>query len=259
VNNSPKFSVIIPSFNKKRFIRITLDSIFRQNYPNLEVIIQDGGSTDGTVAILKEFKSKYPDMIKFETKKDAGQLGAILEGIKKASGDIVTFINADDKYLGNIFSTISNVYKKNDDALWYAGQGIVINEKENEIVKSVSFYKNVLLAINSYNLLLATNYLIQPAVFINKKAYKKYGPFTGTKDFVTEYDLWLKLGREKMPYVIREPVAAFRIEPSTTTKRLSDRLLKEDYKIVQKYTNSTLLLFIHNLNNLGRKFVGKFV
>ena len=73
----PKFSIVIPSYNKVRFIGQTLDSIVDQKYLNLEVIIQDGGSTDGTLEIIEEFARKYPNIIKYESKKDKGQLDAI--------------------------------------------------------------------------------------------------------------------------------------------------------------------------------------
>jgi glycosyltransferase involved in cell wall biosynthesis len=92
---SPKISVVMPSFNKASYIEKTLDSIFDQKYPNLEVVIQDGGSTDGTLEIISGFIQKYPKLIRLESKKDKGQLDAVnTKG--SAGGEIFTFINADD-------------------------------------------------------------------------------------------------------------------------------------------------------------------
>lgn len=257
--NLPKISIIIPSYNKEKFIGSTLESIFNQSYPNLEVIVQDGGSTDGTVEIIKKYAKMFPGELSYVSKKDNGQLDAILKGLKKANGDLITFINADDEYTQNSLFTFSQKFIEHPKALLFAGKGIVINEKGDEIAKPVTMYKNFLFGFNKYSMLLTTNYLIQPGVFINHQAYKKYGPFTGTTNFVMEYDLWLKLGKVKMPVLINQTVTRFRIEPTTKTKRLFNDLLLEDQKIVKKYTNNKLILFIHWLNNIGRVLVGRFV
>jgi glycosyltransferase involved in cell wall biosynthesis len=253
----PKISVVIPSYNKAVFIEKTLESIFIQEYKNLEVIIQDGGSTDRTVEIIKRFSKKYP--IIWESKKDKGQLDAVNIGLKRATGDILTFINADDCYVSGAFTSISNAYTKNYAALWFAGRGIVIDKNGKEIAKSVTLYKNLLLSLNSRFHLLATNYLMQPSVFFTRPAYKKYGPFTGTSDFITEYDFWLKLGKISMPVVINKNISKFRIESGTKTKTMSKKLLLQDWKIVNKYTKNPILLALHKLNNLGRILVEKFV
>jgi glycosyltransferase involved in cell wall biosynthesis len=253
----PKISIVIPSYNKASFIGKTLESIFVQKYKNPEVIIQDGGSTDGTVEIIKNFAKRYP--IIWESKRDKGQLDAINVGLKKATGEILTFINADDCYVLGAFAAISDAYVKNSNALWFAGRGIVINESGHEIAQIVTWYKNLLLSLNSRFHLLVTNYLMQPSVFFTRLAYKKYGPFTGTLDFITEYDFWLKLGKISMPVVLNKNISKFRIEPNTKTKRMSNKLLLQDWEIVNKYTKSPIVLMLHKLNNLGRILVEKFV
>lgn len=256
---TPKISIVIPSYNKARFIGKTLDSILEQKYPNIEVIIQDGGSTDGTLNIINDYKLKYPKIIKIESKKDGGQLNAVNKGFDKSSGDILAFINADDCYAKITFNEIANLYNKNPGTLWFAGRGIVVNENDSEIAKLVTVYKNFLLAHSNYSSLLANNYLVQPSVFINSVAYKKYGPFIGTPDFIMEYDLWLRLGKISMPAITKKVLSRFRIEPSTKTKRMFKKLLNEDWKIVNNYTKNPILLFIHWLNNFGRLVVGRFV
>ncbi len=253
---NPLISVVIPSFNKVKYIGQTLESIVNQKYSNLEVIIQDGGSTDGTLGIIQECAQKYPKVIKFESRKDKGQLDAINTGLGKATGDILTYINADDVYLSGALSEISKMYISNSSALWFAGRGKVINSNGREIAKIVTCYKNFLLSLNSKIYLLITNYLMQPSVFVTKKAWEKFGPFTGTSDFVTEYDLWLKITSHKMPVVTDKYLSGFRVEPSTITKTMTEKLLSEDEKVVKKYTGNIIILFLHMLHNYGRRFVG---
>lgn len=249
----PKITVVIPSYNKVKYIKKTLDSIFDQKYPNLEVIVQDGGSTDGTLQIIKKYN------VKLESKKDGGQLDAIKKGMNKATGDILSFINADDYYEEDAFKLISELYLNNPNALWFAGQGRVVNEDNVEIAKAFSLYKNRLLSLNMNFYLQVTNYLMQPSVFFTKKAYKNYGPFTGTSKFVMEYDFWLRLARVQMPIVINKVVSNFRIEKDTKTKVMFNEILDEDEKIIRKYTNNSLILLLHSLHNNGRKIVGRFV
>jgi len=255
----PKISIVIPSYNKVKYIKKTLDSIFDQKYGNLEVIIQDGGSTDGSLEVIKDYFNKYSNIIKLESKVDNGQLEAINKGFKKATGDLVAYINADDVYENDSFMIVANYYKENPNTLWFAGRGRVIDENGNEIVRLTTIYKNVFLKLNNFKLLLITNYLMQPSVFLTRRAVKKYVIFTGTKDFVMEYEKWLKIGKDKMPVVISKYLSKFRLEPNTKTKRLFREILKKDEEIVKKYTKSKFVLTLHKFNSLGRIIIGNII
>jgi len=256
----PQISIVIPSYNKFTYLKATLESIVAQKYPNLEIIIQDGGSTDGSVEIINNYAKKYPSIIKWESKKDNGQMDAINKGMKKAKGNLLMYINADDIYLKGAFRKVADAYIKNKDILWFAGRGIVINDKGKENTSlvykyGVKLYKDILLLLNRYSLLLTVNYLMQPSIFITKKAYEKFGPFTGIREFVMEYEIWLKIGKYQMPYIINKNISAFRITETNITSTQSSNLLGEDWKIVEKYTKNPLILFLHKVNNWGRNLI----
>ncbi len=248
----PKISIVIPSYNKVKYIRETLDSIVSQNYPKLEVIIQDGGSTDGTVDIIKEFAKRYPKEISWVSKKDKGQVDAINEGLKRTGGDIVTYINADDVYEGGALLAVGEYIRKNPNTLWLAGKGKVINTEGKEISKWVTCYKNFLLTANRYSLLLIVNYLMQPSVFVSRSAYEKYGPFSGIGRVVMEYDLWLKLGKTEMPKILSDRLSSFRLTAGGVSTTQYKSVLKRDLEIVRKYTANQILLLLHRFHNLGR-------
>src|SRR5881398_410088 len=91
--NVPKISVVTPSLNSIHTIQETIESVLNQNYPNLEHIVIDGGSTDGTVEILK----KYPHLI-WISEKDEGHYHAMNKGVERATGEVVAILNADDRY-----------------------------------------------------------------------------------------------------------------------------------------------------------------
>lgn len=256
---SPKISIVIPSFNKAKYIERTIESIFLQHYPNFEIIIMDGGSTDGTLKIIEKFAKEYPQIISYQSKKDKGQWDAINKGFRIAKGKILSYVNADDEYLPGAFSEIERMYRTNIDALWFAGRGRVIDKESLRIAKWLTFYKNLLLTINNQSLLLIVNYLMQPSIFITKKTWKRFGPFIGYKNFVLEYDLWLKISKIKMPVTTTKYLSSFRIEPDTISASSSESLLEQDEKILEKYTGSSLIKFLHKLHNVGRLLAVKIV
>lgn len=248
----PKISIVVPSFNKVDFVEETLKSIVNQKYPRLEVIVQDGGSTDGTLEILKKYARKYPKIFNLESKKDKGQLDAINKGLSKATGEIVSFINADDIYEKGALRKVAEAYLKNPEALWFAGKGRVIDKKGKEIAKIATWYKSFLLSLNKKYFILVLNYLMQPSVFLTRKAYQKYGPFTGTKTAVMEYDLWLKLFQVQKPVVIPFFLSSFRLYPGSISTSKIKEMMKEDEKIVKKYTRNPLIILFHRIHNLAR-------
>ena len=107
----PKLSIIIPNYNYGNYIEETILSVINQNYPNTELIIIDGGSTDDSIEIIKKYNKHINYWI---SEKDNGQADAINRGLKVATGDYVAFMNSDDTYLDNAFVNIFNNKKSVD-------------------------------------------------------------------------------------------------------------------------------------------------
>lgn len=253
----PKISIVIPSYNKGKYIQMTLDSIMSQKYPDLEVIIQDGGSTDGTLEIIKKYAKRYPKVIKWVSKKDKGQVDAINIALKKTTGDILSFINADDTYENGALLLIGEYFRDNAGTMWLAGKGKMVDNNGKEISKLATIYKNFLLKINRFTPLLVVNYLMQPSVFINRDAYYKYGSFIGKEGIVMEYDMWLKMGRDKMPTVIDKNISNFRLTSDSFSTTKFKTVLTADMEIARKYTQNPFLLVLHKLNNWSRVLIVK--
>jgi len=253
--NYPKISIVIPSFNKVRYIGETLQSIVDQKYPNLEVIIMDGGSTDGTLSIIKKYSKKYPKIFSYVSKKDKGQADAINKGLNRTTGQILSYINADDRYEDYALLKIGSFFVKHPNTIWIAGRGRVINEKGVEIARIVTMFKNLLLLLNSFSLLLVVNYLIQPSIFFQKKAFEKYGPFPGTGRVVMEYGLWLRLGRNKMPLVIGNNLSSFRLMKTGFSLKSFKVILEADNSIAKKFIKNPLVYHIHRFINFLRTFL----
>ena len=248
----PKISIVIPSYNKAEYIERTLESIVSQKYPNLEVIVQDGGSTDGTLEIIKKYAKKYPKIFSWISKKDKGQVDATNKGFKKAKGEIFVFINADDVYEDDALKKVGEYFAENPKTLWLAGKGKVIDKDGKEIARLITLYKNLLLKRKSYFMLLVVNYLMQPSVFLSRKAYKKYEDFESSGGNVMEYKKWLEIGKDEMPVVLDDYLSSFRITRSTISSTLFRTVLVKDYKIAAHFTENPFILLLHQIHNFGR-------
>src|SRR5438105_1254200 len=101
--DAPTLSIVIPSFNHSQYIRRTIDSILRQPFKQVELIVVDGGSKDGTVDILCDYMTRFPDRFRFVSEPDDGQSDALNKGIAMARGEIIGWQNADDYYLPGAF------------------------------------------------------------------------------------------------------------------------------------------------------------
>ncbi|MBT7865529.1 MAG: glycosyltransferase, partial [Opitutales bacterium] len=97
MNELPKISIVTPSYNQGAYLGETLQSLVDQDYPNLEVIIQEGGSTDDSIEIAQKFVEQHPSTFELHVEKDSGQADALNRGFRKATGQILGFLNSDDR------------------------------------------------------------------------------------------------------------------------------------------------------------------
>lgn len=182
----PKISVVTPSFNQGRFIEETILSVLNQDYPIIEYIIIDGGSTDNTLDIIR----KYEKSIDYwNSEPDKGQSDAINKGLKRVTGDIVTWINSDDQYYSkNIFSKISALFtaKPHIDACY--GNNVYVDESSSILYlrKGIPFY--------SIRLLNIWNYINQPTVFLRKCIIDNF-LLDLELNYIMDYEYWLRIAR----------------------------------------------------------------
>lgn len=247
-NDLPQISIIMPVYNGEKYIEKAINSVIKQDYQKFDLFIKDGGSTDQTVAIIKGYVKKYPKKITWISKKDKGQTEAINFGLSKVKGDVISYLNADDVYKSGTFETVSNFFKQNPDKMWLIGKCDIIDEKDRQIRKLITGYKNFWLQLYSYNILLILNFISQMSVFWRKEASEKIGKFDESQFYVMDYDYWLRLGRLYPPAIINKYLASFRIIDSSKSSTGFIKQFKDEYEVAQKYTDSNLLLNLHLLH-----------
>lgn len=112
IKKFPKITVVTPNFNQGAFLERTILSVLNQNYPNLEYIIMDGGSTDKSIEIIKKYEKKLTWWV---SENDKGHADALNKGFSRASGDIMAWINSDDKYYPWTFKTVAEVFQSENN------------------------------------------------------------------------------------------------------------------------------------------------
>src|SRR5262245_9832375 len=116
----PRISIVTPSFNQACFLEQCLLSVLDQRYPDLEFLVLDGGSTDGSVEIIRRYENRLTHWV---SEPDGGQSAAINRGFCRATGDVVAWLNSDDYYLPGALERIADAYRKSPDASFYFGDG----------------------------------------------------------------------------------------------------------------------------------------
>ncbi len=202
-----KFSVVTPSFNQAEFIERTLASVHRQTGDfELEHFVIDGGSTDGTVDLLR----RWDDKLSYVSEPDNGQSHALNKGIACATGDIIVWLNSDDILFDGALRKVAAFFSAHPEARWLYGKAKLIDEHDREIRKPITWYKNLLLRRYSYSLLLVENFISQVAVFFHRSLYNEVGGVDEALKYDMDYDLWLKFGRICRPGILDRYLGAFR-------------------------------------------------
>ena len=206
----PSISIVTPSFNQARYLEQTIRSVLDQNYPRLEYIIMDGGSTDGSVDIIKKYA---PRLTHWQSAPDRGQGPAILEGWKRATGDLVTWLNSDDVLLAGALERVAEAYRP--DRHYYYGDLVFMGD--------TGLTTHYMLAPDDMELLFRNGLLLhgQPGTFYVRELAEKAGYFREDLRMVMEYDILLAmLDVGARMHRIDGPLAALREYESTKTNQL---------------------------------------
>ena len=228
----PLVSIIIPSYNQARFLRETLESVFSQDYPHIEVIVVDGGSTDGSVEIIREYADR---LAYWESEKDRGQSHAINKGYAKSTGEIVNWLCSDDVLFPGVIRKIVDAFVANPGAIGVFGSAVFTNERSEVIAPLPVSYGGFHELLRFWGFRADLN---QPSLYFRRTAIERSGYYLN-EDYhhAMDYDFWCRvLGGETL-VDLGIPVATFRRHESAKTTA-SDRYLDEKLVISMRYWGS---------------------
>lgn len=164
--SGPLVTVVTPSYNQGQYIRATIESVLSQDYPNLEYIIMDGGSTDATASVVKDYASR----LTFIAEKDRGQSHAINKGFQIARGTVVSWLNSDDLYLPGAICKAVEAFERNPAAGAVYGEGYLI-DSEGQTTSRFPHTE----AFNLWKLVYLSDYILQQTVYFRKDVLDEIG------------------------------------------------------------------------------------
>ncbi|MDL1897252.1 glycosyltransferase, partial [Anaerolineae bacterium CFX7] len=181
--NLPRVSIVTPSFNQAAFLEETIRSVLTQNYPHIEYIVIDGGSTDGSVDIIRKYENRLAYWV---SEQDAGQADAINKGWRRATGEIIAYLNSDDTYEpGAVRAAVEYLAQHPETAMVY-GHCYQVNEHGERVGTLRAIPVNI-------HTLLLHNAIMQPTAFIRRRVLDHTGMLDVELGHAMDYDLWLRI------------------------------------------------------------------
>lgn len=197
----PRVSLVTPSFNAAPYLRAAINSVLVQDYPDIEYLVMDGGSTDETVALLKE----YGDKVRWVSEKDQGQADAIARGFEQTTGSILCWLNADDVLKPGAVRTAVDTFLANPGTALIYGNADFIDETGELIAPCTVVEPFVRQRLLDYG-----DYIIQPAAFFSRVAYQSVGGLDTSLHWAMDWDLWIRLAQVHEFVYIENVLASYR-------------------------------------------------
>src|SRR4051794_209668 len=209
----PRIAIVTPSFNHGRFLRATIDSVLGQNYPSLFYHVQDAGSVDDTVDVLKS----YGDRISWRSEPDEGQADAINIGFASVDCDIMAYLNSDDTLLPGTLATIADFFERRPDVDFVYGHRIFIDYEGLEIGRAV-------FPAHDTEALKYAGYVPQETMFWRRRVWDKVGPIDTGFQYALDWDFMLRAEAAGFKMArLRRFLACFRVHDEQKTTKNYER------------------------------------
>jgi glycosyltransferase involved in cell wall biosynthesis len=211
VTSTPRITIVTPSFNQAAFLPAAIESVLGQGYPNLEYIIVDGGSTDGSIEIIKRYADRLAWWV---SERDGGQADAVAKGFARATGAVFGFLNSDDLLAPGALAEVASQFQRNPNLGIVLGAGGMVDARGRFLhgVYPMGWGVAELLSFESR--------FTQPAVFFSRSAYEQAGGMDAQFRFALDLDLFVRIAATDTPHVItRTPLAYTRLHPDTKTSK----------------------------------------
>lgn len=219
-----KVSVITICYNSAAHIEKTIASVLGQSHPDLEYVIVDGGSTDGTVDIVKRHAVADPRIV-WISEPDRGIADAMNKGVRLAKGEIVAHLHSDEYYLDSeVVSEVAGLFAKHPERVWSTGGFHFVDEQGR-------FLKEIPVRRYSYRRLIHCNVILHPATFIRRSTFIELGGFDLALRYCMDYHLWLRLGERGDPLLVHRALACFCVHGGSRSTMEAACAFAEEFRV----------------------------
>lgn len=225
-----KITAIIPSYQQAVYLPATLASVCSQDYPDVEILVFDGGSTDGSADILRGWPVPTDGKtLRWVSQRDGGQADAINLGLRAGTGDVFAYLNSDDVYYPGALGTVAAHFQAHPDCAALYGRA-------HHLHADGSVMEDYPTEPWNYERLLDTCFLCQPATFWRREVVERFGVFDDALRFALDYEYWLRAGREiPFHYLDTHCLAGSRLHEDTKTLRQRVLVHRELARVVKRY------------------------
>ncbi|RQW82095.1 MAG: glycosyltransferase [Geobacter sp.] len=242
-----KFSIITITLNSRKYLEETLTSVLSQDYQNLEYIFVDGGSTDGTLEIIKKHSENDP-RIRWSSEPDRGISDAMNKGVAMATGNVIAHLHSDDSYSDTgVLSFVADQFSSRPDALWLTGGEQIVDETGKVL-------REIPVRSYSYRKLIRSNFILHAATFVRRTSFHEAGGFSVSRKYAMDYDLWLRLGALGSPITVDKILACFRFHGGSLSTAETEKAFAEELAIRKDFLcGRPVRFFFHYLYYLVKK------
>jgi glycosyltransferase involved in cell wall biosynthesis len=236
MNTSPQrplsFSIVTPSFNQAAFLGQTLFSVLTQDYPHLEYIVMDGGSTDDSADLIRAVADK---LAYWCSEPDAGQADAVGKGFDRAQGDILGWLNSDDVLLPGALSKVADYFQQHPEVDAVSGGGYYIDVEGRPLTAGFDSYTLGVAATFDRLRFYEQDGIFQPATFWRRSAYEAVGGIDRSLQFILDRDLFTRLAQRRPFGRLPELLACFRMHEDCKSMRLQEVRRTETRAFARKF------------------------
>ncbi len=223
----PLVTVVTPSFNQGHFIRATIESVLRQDYPHIEYIIMDGGSTDETAQIAGDYRGR----LTFISEPDRGQTHAINKGFLLGRGSVLAWLNSDDVLLEGAVSKAVQALEESPEAAAVYGEGYLIDRAGDVTGRFPATQP-----FDLWRLMHVSDYILQQSTFMRRSALEAIGYLDETLHYTMDWDLWIRLGFLHPLRYLPEYLGCLREYPEAKSFAGGKRRIREIGQLLRKHT-----------------------